>query len=493
MTEPASLGISRALQAIRSGALSPTALVQEMLDRISRFDGRVRSFVHLDPAGALAAARRIEAAAATGGALSGIPLGLKDLFDTADMPTTGCSLLFEDRRPERDALSVARLRSSGAVILGKLAAWECGMGGTSFTSPWPPTRNPWDLGRDPGGSSSGSAAAVAAGFCLGATGSDTGGSIREPASWCGIAGLKPTYGLVDVSGVMAASHSLDHVGPMARDSRDCAVMLDVMAGKERDACFSKTIDQGVAGLRIAVVDLDHEDQLHLDEAIAGGVDRAAALLTQRGAVVTRVRLPKLGLFSAVCTVLASVEGFALHRTHLTASSSLYDPLTLRRLLVGGRVSANDHRAAERVREILILRVAEAMASLDLVVMPTTRVTAPVLGGFDSHGGHPSLTRPWNVTGYPALSIRLGFDGAGLPVGLQIAGHPFTDALVLRAGHALESGLDDRCRWPDLEAAAAPPPPPDPAIEVSDERALEALADITERAAELVRSAARSGG
>ena len=485
--EIAFLSIAEAARRLSAGALSSVDLVEACLARCAAHEAKLNAWLHMDSEGACAAAQRAASEMRAGralGPLHGVPLGIKDLFDIAGMPTTWNSRLRGAPIASADAAVVQQLRTSRAILLGKLAAWECGVGGASFTLPWPPTRNPWGFDRDPGGSSSGSAAAVAAGLCFGAVGSDTGGSIREPASWCGVVGLKPTFGLVDCAGGLAASFSFDHVGPMARSSEDCAVMLDAMTG---DISAAATLGAGVNGVRIGVVDLGGEEQLDLDSEVAAALGAASEALAQAGARLAPVRLPRLELFSAVIAVAAAAEGFALHRRWLATSSHLYDPLTRQRLRVGERIRACDYVDALRARQRLTDAVAVIFADHDLLLMPTTRTPAPMLGSFDSHGGHPSLCRPWNVTGYPALSTPCGFSRVGLPLAVQIVARPREDALALCAGQALETELGPRARPPAADSNAASAP--DPISAQGEDAAIDALARITERAASLLRSSA----
>lgn len=479
------LSLAEVDRRLDSGDLDPVALIESCLSRIEAHDGRLASFLHIDPAirsKAEAAALRVSCEGRIG-PLDGIPLGIKDVFDTHDMPTTGNSRLFLDNRPTRDAVAVAQLRKSGGLVLGKLAAWECAMGGTSVELPWPPTRNPWALDRDPGGSSTGSAAALAAGFLYGALGTDTGGSIREPAAWCGLAGLKPSYGLVPLAGTMAASFTFDHAGPMARTSEDCALLLDALTG-ETESRYVRGLSRGVDGLRIGLVDLgSHAGDL--DHDVAATLTTTRHILEVAGARFHDAALPPLELFSAVVTVVASVEGFALHRHRMEPSGSLYDPLTRQRIEVGATIDGATYVDALALRDQLCRKVAALFDQFDLLLMPMTYGPAPLLGGFDSHGGHPSLGRPWNVTGAPALSVRSGFSRDGLPRAVQIIGPPGADGLVLAAGHALEQGLGITDIWPDLtstshEKLTAPDVvQPDPRI----------LATAIETASSLVRGAA----
>ena len=477
MTDHMPRSLAAAINDLRTKTTTPQRLVEAALDRIASYDGEVSSVLHLDAAGALARAAQVDVESTL---LAGSPLAIKDIIDVGGMPTTGNSRL-PTLAPLVDADSVGALTQAGGIVLGKLAAWELGMGGTSFTLPWPPARNPWQLARDPGGSSTGSAAALAAGFCLGSLGSDTGGSIREPASWCGIAGFKPTHGLVAADGVMAASLTLDHVGPMARTSQDCAILMDALLGNDH---HTRNLHAGIGGLRIGMVDLDGETGLHLAADVADALARAGRDLSTPASVL-RATLPPLASFSAVCTVLAGAEGLFLRREVVEARPELFDPLTRQRLLSGHLISALDYVAATQARQNLRSAVAATMAGLDLLLMPTTRDTAPLLGGFDSHGGHPSLGRPWNVTGLPALSVRAGLDRNGLPIGLQVIGHRGADALVLRAGHAIEALFDGRDCWPELAGATAPavdrPQSEDRGSEVPAE-----LAAIVRGAVEIVR-------
>jgi aspartyl-tRNA(Asn)/glutamyl-tRNA(Gln) amidotransferase subunit A len=405
------------------------------------------------------------------------------VFDVAAMPTTWNSRLPRPAVASADAEAVGRWRASGAVMLGKLAAWECGVGGASFALPWPPTRNPWALDRDPGGSSTGSAVAVAAGMCFGAVGSDTGGSVREPASWCGVVGLKPTLGLVSGAGGLAASFNFDHVGPLARSSEDCAHLLDAMAP---GTAAADTLSRGVQGLRIGVVDLASEERLELDRDVAGAIEAATEALAGAGARLARVRLPRLEIFNAIVAVAAAAEGYAVHRRLLATSSRLYDPLTRRRLLAGARVQASDYIDALAMRQKLTQTIAKIFLEYDLLLMPTTRTAAPTLGDFDSHGGHPSLCRPWNVTGYPALSAPCGFSRDGLPLAVQLIARPNEDAVALRAGHALEARLGPSARPPDPDPNTLFHPSFRP--EPDEQAATDRLAQITEQAAALLRGA-----
>jgi aspartyl-tRNA(Asn)/glutamyl-tRNA(Gln) amidotransferase subunit A len=469
--------------------------VEAYLARIAALDGALHAYLHV-AAAAVTAARAADAAIAESGRngpLFGAPVAIKDVIDVAGMPTTANSALAEGAAALEDAIAVRRLRDGGAIVLGKLAAWEFAVGGVSFDLPWPPARNPWDLDRDPGGSSTGAAVAVAAGLCAGAIGTDTGGSIREPAAWCGLAGLKPTFGVVERRGVWPVSTTLDHVGPMAWTSEDCALMLDAIANsnpRRAPASYSKGIGAGVAGLRIGLLDLDSETRLPLENAVAAELEEVARLLGRLGAAVKRARIAPLAVYNAVVTIIAAAESYEVHKRRLAATPYGYDALTRQRLLSGASVRTKDYVRAQRERLNLIADQAELMNDVDALVMPTTAGVAPKLGAFDSHAGHPSLTRPWNVTGNPALTVCAGFSPEGLPVGAQIIGRPFEDAVVLRVGHALEKATGTRAvrppEPPPMGAPAATPRRSDRRHEFdADQAAITRLVRHIDLAAELI--------
>ena len=440
--------IAGGLARMRAGDMSAREWVDGCLARILALDPRLHAFRHLAAEAARADARQVEEGLARGAPvalLSGVPISFKDVIDVAGMPTTANSALLRGVVADGDAAVTENLKAHGAIALGKLAAWEFAVGGVSFGLPWPPALNPWNLDHDPGGSSSGSAVAVAAGLCAGAVGSDTGGSIREPAAWCGVAGLKPTYGLVDTRGVWRVSSTLDHVGPMAWTSEDCALMLDAMTGAERNRLG---LEGGVAGLKVGVVDLDGEPNLSIDDAVSATLDEALRWLNAAGATLRRVRIAPFALYSAIVTIIAAAEAYEVHRTRLAATPGGYDPLTRQRLLSGASVSERDFDRAQHERLMLTAIQAELMTDFDALIMPTSASVAPRLGAYDSHGGHPSLTRPWNVTGAPALSTCAGFSPQGLPVGIQIVAKPLHDDMALRIGHALERATGTRERRPD---------------------------------------------
>ncbi len=457
--------IAEASGLIKSGKLSPVELTKAFLGRIEALDSQLDSYLMVLGEQALADAKTAEAEIAAGnwkGPLHGIPIGLKDIYNTAGIRTTGHSALFKDHVPTEDAVTVARLRAAGAVVLGKLSTWEFAIGGASFDLPWPPARNPWNPKHEPGGSSSGSGAAVAAGLAMAAMGTDTGGSIRGPASWCGIAGHKPTYGYLSRRGVLPLSFSLDHAGPMCWTSEDCALMMQVLAGHDPlDAGsadvtipdFAAALGSDLKGMKIAVPRNFFETDVTCEPEILAAFNASMEVFKSLGATVTDITLPSLGLFTDVNSLITAAEAYAIHGDWLRKTPELYGERGRLRMMAGAFVSADTFINSQRERARLVSIVAEAMKTADLLMMPTRQMVAPILGGYDSSTG-PSLTRPFNMTGYPALSVCNGFNSAGLPISLQIAGRPFEDHIVLKAGDAYEKATAYRKVRPTLTTPLA---------------------------------------
>ncbi len=461
--------IAEASALIRTGKLSPVELTAHFLDRIRRLDGELHAFIRVMEDSALADARRAEQEIAAGGwkgKLHGIPIGLKDIYNTAGVATTGHSALYRDHVPAEDATTVRKLREAGAVVLGKLSTWEFAIGGTSFDLPWPPARNPWDLSRDPSGSSSGSGAGVAAGLMMGAMGTDTGGSIRGPAAWCGIAGLKPTYGLVSRRGILPLSFSLDHGGPMCWTSEDCAILMQVLAGHDPQdpgsapypaGDFSAGIGSGVAGLRVGVIRHFYEQDMPAEPEVVAAMEASLKALAGLGAKLKDVRLSPFQTYSGVGSLISRSEAFALHQETLTRTPELYGSFGRQRLAAGGFIAASDYVNALRHRSRLIAEIATVMRDVDVLVLPTAKEPALPIGLDNmTKGGGSFYNRAFNVTGSPALSVCNGFTASGLPLALQIVGRPFEDGLVLKAGDAVERAMGTRERRPEfaMEAVAA---------------------------------------
>ncbi|HEX3574444.1 MAG TPA: amidase [Rhodopila sp.] len=462
MTDLHNLTIAQASALITARTLSPVELTQAFLARVKRFDAVLNSHLLLLEEGALADATQAESDIAAGrwkGPLHGIPIGLKDIYNTAGIRTTGHSALFRDHVPAEDAFTVSLLRNAGAIITSKLATWEFAIGGSSFDLPWPPARNPWDVALDPSGSSSGSAVAVAAGLCMGAMGSDTGGSIRGPAAWCGIAGHKPTYGAVSRRGILPLSFSLDHAGPMCWTSEDCALMMQVLAchdpmdpGSARvpSSNYTSELGKSLSGLRVGVVRHFFETDLLTDPETIAALETSVLALRDMGAVVGDVRLSRFAAYADCGSLISRSEAYAIHQHWLRTSPELYGAFGRHRLMAGAFVLAADYINAQRERARLVGELAEIMKTVDLVIFPTARCPARPIGEDSMASGfQPFFNRAFNVTGNPALSICNGFSQTGLPLALQIGGRPFEDALVLQVGDALERALGTRSRRPAL--------------------------------------------
>ena len=449
-----SLGVVEAAGQIAAGEVSPVELTAACLERIAALDADVNAFITVIADEAVSDARAAALERDRGespGPLSGVPIALKDLFDTAGVRTTAGSKFFADRVPDRDAAVVSKLRDAGAVILGKLNMHEWALGVTNDNPHYGACHNPCALDRITGGSSGGSAAALAAGMCCGALGSDTGGSIRIPASLCGIVGLKPTYGRVSARGVVPLSWSLDHVGPMARRVVDVAQLLQVIAGHDASDPGSASvatddyvsdIEDGIASWRVGVIadewlgDVEPE----VMRAFRGAVDALASA----GAWIEELAAPELTEAARLNGLMTTADAAAFHRERMERSPDDFGADVLTRLRRGAAFGATDYADARR-RQTLLRRTfaswfVEDGGTLDVVVLPTTPCVAPRIAGLDAVTTAPVLTRltaPFNLTGLPAMSVPCGMTSEGLPVGLQIVGAPWAERRVLRAGRAYE--------------------------------------------------------
>jgi aspartyl-tRNA(Asn)/glutamyl-tRNA(Gln) amidotransferase subunit A len=455
--------IAEAARLVAARAVSPVELARAALARAEALQPVLHAFIRLTPELALRQAQAAEARQMSGtlrGPLDGIPVAHKDIYETAGIATTAHSRVLEHHVPARDAAAVERWNAAGAVMLGKLATHEFAWGGPSFDLPWPPARNPWDPSRFTAGSSSGTGAAVAAGIVLGGTGSDTGGSIRGPAALCGIAGMKPSFGLVSRRGVIPLAPSLDTVGPMARTSEDCALLLQPLLGHDPEDPSSldravpdvlSGLGDGVAGLRVGVIRHFHERDVRASDAVAAGVEHVAAVFASLGATVRGAVLPPLYDFNAAGWLVMAGESTAVHEAWLRTRFRDYGEILRERMVLCSLVSAADYLAAQRRRRDLAAAIADAMREHDLLICATAPAEAPPIEAVPKFAGIETLnlTYPFNLSGQPAMTVCAGFGAGDLPVGVQIAGRPFEDALVLRAGHAFEQATGWHRRRPPV--------------------------------------------
>ena len=456
------LTIAEAGRLIAAKRLSPVELVKLLLARIEALDPRLNAFLLVTERQALAAARAAERAVMAGRRtpLLGIPVGYKDIYETAGVRTTAHSKILAENVPQADAETVRRLHEAGAVMLGKLATHEFAIGGPAFDLPWPPARNPWDTRRFTGGSSSGSGAAVAAGLVLGALGSDTGGSIRLPAAYCGIAGFKPTPGLVSRRGVIPLAPSLDTAGPMAWTAEDCAILLDALAGHDpADPAsvavplpgYARAIAVPLKGLRVGVLRRFYEHDVPASPEMLQMMTRAVAALKGLGCRVEDAVLPPVQDYNAVGRVIISAEAYALHEATLKTRLADYSRVFRVRVLAGALVRAADYIAAQRRRTDLIAATARAFETFDVLITAPTVGAAPLLNEQRPDEGftRPFITTVANVAAIPSMVVCGGWTMAGLPLGLEIMGPAWGDATVLRVGHQFERAMGTRSNRPEL--------------------------------------------
>jgi aspartyl-tRNA(Asn)/glutamyl-tRNA(Gln) amidotransferase subunit A len=435
---------------LRGREISPAELTTACLSKIAALHPALNAFITVTAESALSQAREAEAEIQRGdwrGPLHGVPIALKDLIDTAGIRTTAASALFKDRIPTDDAAVVRRLKNAGAILLGKQNLHEFAYGGSSVISYFGEVRNPWNAAYIAGGSSGGSASAVAAGLGCAAIGTDTAGSVREPAALCGVVGLKPTYGRVSTRGVIPLSPSLDHVGPITTTAADAAVMLQAIAGFDpQDAnCANTAVDDFITALdrRVKKISIAvprkffYED---LDPEVASAIEQALGVFQELGTEVSEIEL-------AVPTdrTLQAAESYACHAEFVARSPELYQPETLRRIRSGQKISAKQIEEARRELKQIRRDISRHFEDVDILVTPTTPIVAPPLAELQQH---PDLlrpreltllrnTRPFNVWGLPAISVPCGFTNSGLPIGLQIAAAHWAESLVLQVAHAYE--------------------------------------------------------
>src|SRR5712692_4606704 len=464
------LGLSEASQLVRNKNVSPVELTHECLSRIERLNPKLNAFITVTADSALAEARQAEGEIQHDGwrgPLHGIPIALKDLVDTAGVRTTGVCGVFKDRVPTEDAEIVRRLKTAGAVFLGKLNLHEFAYGGSSAISYFGPVHNPWNLDYSPGGSSGGSAAAVAAQLCYSAIGSDTGGSIRQPAGYCGIVGLKPTYGRVSTSGDIPLSWSIDHLGPMARSATDAALMLQAIAGYDaQDTAsvdvpvpnYTATIAAATSSLRLGIPRAYFYDALHPEIQAA----MEAALLVLKKLTGTQRDIAPLATndtYSSVMDPYVAIlraEAYAYHKEYVSKSPELYQAQTLKRIQAGADVTASAYIQARHQLEQIRRSVAQVFETVDLLITPTSCVPSLAIADLlDPNTLREKEllmlhnTRPFNMLGLPTVSVPCGFTRADLPIGMQITGPPGGEAAVLRLAYAYEQATEWHKRKPNL--------------------------------------------
>ena len=451
------LTIADAAEWLRSGKITSVALTEAQLARAHATQDTLAAFILIMDEAALAGARQADANFAAGvdkGPLQGIPIGVKDIIATKDAPTTANSRVMDPAWGQRDdATVVKKLRAAGAVILGKLGLHEYALGwpdpDTGFRIP----KNPWDLSRTPGGSSSGTGAAVGGGVILGGLGTCTGGSVRGPASYCGISGIKQTFGRVSKEGCVPLGYSLDHIGPMARSARDCAIMLQVMAGYDPlDLCSVDTpvpdmlglMNGSLAGVRIGVPRDYFFTVPNLDDEVKTTVEAALAAMAAAGATLVEVAIPHADAARHAQRITMISEAYAYHELDLKSKPELYGKYTRQSFQLGAFFTAADYVQAQRLRPLIRQECAEAFGTrpgdgVDVLIVPTMASVAPTFAGYDPDAMMRSygFTPIWNLTGLPAISIPCGFSEGGLPIGMQVVGRPFDEPTVFKVADAYQ--------------------------------------------------------
>ena len=464
MTDLAWMGITEASSLMRGRELSPVEYVEALFRRADALDNRLHAYIHPTREIALRSAREAEAEIAAGryrGTLHGIPYGLKDIIDYAGVPTTAHSRLLEGNVPDRDAAVTERLTAAGCVLMGKMATHEFALGGPSWDLPWPPPRNPWNTDHFTGGSSSGSAAAVAAGLLPAALGTDTGGSVRGPASLCGIVGMKPTYGRVSRRGVFPLAFTLDTVGPLTRTVEDNALLLTAIAGHDPlDPAsarvpvpdFAADLGAGVRGLRVGLIRHFYAKDMVADPEVSGAVEEAVEVLAGLGAEARELQLEPLELYAACSRTLITSEAYAVHEKWLRERPDDYGASLRQRLLPGAFVRAVDYVHATRLRRRLVEQFEHAMEGFDVAVTVSSMDPPPRIEDADEIARtYPRQARqPFNVIGVPALALPVGYTRSGLPLSMQIAGRAFEEAAVYRAAAAYEQATGWISRRPPLD-------------------------------------------
>ncbi len=465
MSDLAYLSIAEASALIRGKKLSPVEWTQALIARVERYDGRLNAFLRFTPDIALKDAQRAEAEIIAGnwrGPLHGVPYGLKDIIDYAGLPTTAHSAILKDNIATADAFVTQKLRAAGGVFMGKLSTHEFAIGGPCFDLPWPPARNPWNRDYFCGGSSSGAGVATAAGFVPFAIGTDTGGSVRNPSTMCGVTGIKPTYGLVSRRGVFPLAFSLDHVGPLTRTVQDNATVLNVLAGHDGldpgsvarpGTDYTALLKKGLQGVRIGWLKHFYHDDIKADPQMGAAVDDAIKVMQNLGAQVTEVKTVPLSQFQACNRIIMGSESYAIHQKWLRERPQDYGDITRQRFLYGAMYSASDYINALRMRAKFTADFHALFVDVDVIV--TASAHDPACRIDDQEACEFIYSRqaraPFNVTGSPAIAVPAGFSKEGLPLGIQIVGAPYNEATVYRVGAAYETEAAWTAQHPVLQA------------------------------------------
>jgi aspartyl-tRNA(Asn)/glutamyl-tRNA(Gln) amidotransferase subunit A len=458
------LTLAEASRALRRKDCSPVELTNACLERIGKLDSRLHSFITLTEELALRQAKEAERELLSGkdrGPLHGIPIALKDLYMTRGIRTTCHSAVLENWIPDYDATATAKLREAGAILLGKLGMHEFAFGGPSVDAPFPAVRNPWNTDHIPGGSSSGSGAALAAGFCYGSLGSDTGGSIRTPSSHCGVVGIKPTYGRVSRYGVVPLSWSLDHAGPMARTVEDCAILLQAIAGYDPNdpasadmpvPDFRAELKDGIRGLRVAVPRQNWFDEnLGVDPQTEKLFDQALKTLKDLGATLVDIDGKPFSLARKANQTILVCEAYAYHEERFQRLAEKFGSSVRRRMLEGAFLSATDYIAALRARSVLNNQMCENFSRVDVIATPSAPRPPDAFATMDPNeqNQRPNFTNPFNLAGLPAISVPCGFTEGNLPAGLQIVAPAFQEPTAFRVACAYEQATGWHKQRPPL--------------------------------------------
>ncbi|MCS7117120.1 MAG: aspartyl/glutamyl-tRNA amidotransferase subunit A [Nitrososphaerales archaeon] len=462
-----SLTVSELLDLIRRGEVSPTELTSAYLERIERLNGRLNAYITVLKDEALRAAEEVERKIKQGeklGSLCGVPIAIKDILDMKNIPTTCGSKVFVNEIASFDSTVVERLKGADAIILGKLNMHEIAYGLTNENPHYGATRNPWDVERISGGSSGGSAVAVAGDLCAASLGTDTGGSIRIPAALCGVVGLKPTYGRVSRFGCRALSWSLDHIGTLTKSVKDVALILQVIAGYDSKdpVTVHSTTDyedafiEDIKGMKVGIPkDFFFED---IDEEIEYAIDKAVELMKELGASVEEVEVPYAKYSRSIALIIMACEATSYYEKILLTHANEFGQDIIARLMLGRLFHAIDYLDAQRIRSFLIDKLERSMKDVDVLITPTTPITAPKIGEStikirgkvtDVRTQLARFTSIWNLAGFPALSIPCGFTNNNLPIGMQLIGKPFDEKSILRLAYVYEQNTTWHRRRPPL--------------------------------------------